>query len=169
MQIPSHWQRIENIFTGVPGYNCFACSPDHPTGFRMQSYYDSQENVVVCPLDNLSHELSGFPRIVHGGYQMMLLDEIMFWSILHMGKRIVVTVNMDVNMSRTVRTGASILVKGRMTRSLRRVYYAEGWIEEEGEVLAKSTGKYVAPRGEDFVEYLGGPPKAGRFRGLLAE
>lgn len=70
---------IENVFKDLPGYNCFACGPYHPTGLKLSFSYDDESNEVftVISPDSL---FAGFPGILHGGIQATILDETAFWG-----------------------------------------------------------------------------------------
>ncbi len=151
----SNWRTIENIFLEFPHYNCFCCSPSHSWGFRLEFYHDPDEGVVVSPLAGARQEMAGFPGVLHGGFQAMLLDEIMCWAAIHFKQKMVMTAKMEVKHQRTVHTGAELLLKGRVGKAGSRLIEAEGWIEEEGQLLARATGSYVIPRVGEFMESLG--------------
>jgi hypothetical protein len=70
---------IENIFSSIENYNCFACGPSHPFGLRLRFKFDTESNEIFTQLrpDRL---FAGFPEILHGGIQATILDEVAFWG-----------------------------------------------------------------------------------------
>ncbi|PKL13058.1 MAG: hypothetical protein CVV50_03810 [Spirochaetae bacterium HGW-Spirochaetae-6] len=156
MNIPSHWQEIENIFSQLPRYNCFVCSPSHHSGFRLKFYQDSRENMVASPLKPIDELYCGFPEIVHGGFQAMFLDEIMFWAVFGQKNKITVTANMQMDFIKAVPSNQELLVKGRVVKGSRKIFKAEAFLEDgEGTLLARGSGTYVIPDPLDFASRLG--------------
>jgi len=151
-----NWQEIENIFLDLPNYNCFVCSPFHSYGFRLKFFYDPDEAVVVSPVEPAKDELAGFPNVLHGGFQAMLLDEVMYWAVQHFYKKIPVTASIDVEYQKIVRTREPLLLKAKVVKVLRgRTFDVEGSIESDKEILVSARGRYVVPRLEDFKRLTG--------------
>lgn len=151
-----NWQEIENLFLEIPNYNCFVCSPIHASGFRLKFYYDPHEKVVVSPVAPAKEDMAGFPRVLHGGFQAMLLDEIMYWAVQHFHLKIPVTASCDVEYLKVVPTGVPLLLKAKVLRALRgRTFDVESWIEKDKDILVRAKGRYVVPRLEDFKRLTG--------------
>ena len=139
-----NWQEIDNVFVGLPTYNCFACSPHHAEGLRLHFYHDADEQCVVCPIESVKETFAGFPTILHGGFQAMILDEAMFWAACHFHRKVTFSSEFAMHFLKPVRTGKHLLAKARVLRSLRdRVFEAEAWLEMDTEIVARATGRYM--------------------------
>ncbi len=145
---------IENIFTDLPQYNCYVCSPFHNNGLNLKFYYDKDEKVVFSPII-FHEENAGFPNVVHGGFQSMVLDEIMFWAAYYFQKKITVTANMNISFLSPVPTGIEFFAKSRILKASKRIYKIESWIELDQKVLSKAEGTFIKPTLEDFRKGLG--------------
>ena len=166
-EIPSHYEKIENIFLEFPEYNCFACSPLHSWGLRMEFWFDPETGETVSPVTRLKEEMAGFPGILHGGFQSLLLDEIMFWSAFHASKMIVVTGKLDVKLSKAMSTTSPILAKGRTIKAGKKLCKVEGWLEQDGEIRASAEGVFMVPRYDDFMKSTGGKGLPDSYRKML--
>ena len=150
-----NWQKIENVWTDIEGYNCFVCSPFHAWGFRLEFFYDPDEDVTVSPVPPVKEEMAGFPGIIHGGFQAMLLDEIMAWAALHHAKKTVFTGRMEVKFLLPLATGVPFLLKGKILKSSSRLIKAKAWIEAGGKVRAGGEGVCVIPDVKTYRKNLG--------------
>ncbi len=150
------WFEIENIFIQLPKYNCYVCSPFHKNGFNLKFYYDEESNNVFSPLKNVQDNKSGFPGVLHGGFQAMLIDEIMFWAVYYNAKKITVTGNMKIQYLKPLHTECDYFIKGKLIKQQGIMYKAEGWIEDEkGNFFVKGAGTYIIPNKEEFIKGLG--------------
>jgi acyl-coenzyme A thioesterase PaaI-like protein len=148
--------KIENVFVGLPNYNCFACSPHHDEGLRLAFSHDPAENCVVCPIEPVKESFAGFPTILHGGFQAMILDEAMFWAACHFERKVTFSSEFEMHFLRSVRTGKPLLAKARILRSIRgKVFEAEAWLEMEGEIVARATGRYMTVKRADLEALAG--------------
>ena len=60
--------------------NCIGCSPNNPWGLKMTFAFDETTDTVISrwnPLDNFQ----GYPNVLHGGIQSLMMDEIAAWSV----------------------------------------------------------------------------------------
>jgi acyl-coenzyme A thioesterase PaaI-like protein len=167
MQLPPDATPLENIFTDLPGCNCFACSPSHEWGLRMEFYLDKVGGRVLSPLPKAKEGMAGFPGILHGGFQAMLLDEIMFWAAYGLASRIVFTGRLEVKLSRTVPTETPLMMEGWVTKDRGPLIMAEGNILEGERKLASGTGTFYSPTLEEFRQATGMEEVPEKFAGLL--
>jgi acyl-coenzyme A thioesterase PaaI-like protein len=172
--VPAHWREVENIYLDFPGYNCVVCAPGHPWGFRLRFYHDPEEDVVVSPLAGAGEDMAGFPGVLHGGYQAMLMDEQMGWAALHQTGKIVFTARLEVKYARAVPTQTPLLVKARVLKPGSRLIAAEAWIEPwgespggNGECLARAEGRFFVPAVEDFLRNVGADAVPERYLSYL--
>lgn len=147
--IPKSWQLIPNIFLDFPTYNCFVCSPFHEWGFKLKFYYDHGKNRVVSPVW-APEAMAGFPKILHGGFQSMLLDEIFFWTIYHFYNKLTVTGSLNVKFKKTVSTQTPFLVFGQIEKAKGPLFKVKGGLEKDNIILAQGEGVFVQPSFEDF-------------------
>lgn len=155
MKIESKRQLVENIFTDLPGYNCVVCAPGHPWGFRSQYYYDPQTETVVSPFSELNPEMAGFPGILHGGFQTMLMDEVMGWAALHFEKKLAFTARMEVKFSKTMAVDEPVEVHGKVDKAGSRLLHCSAWIQGRDEVKAESSGAFFVPGAKELAAVLG--------------
>jgi uncharacterized protein (TIGR00369 family) len=145
-------QPIRNPYVGRPGYHCFACSPDNPTGLRMSFFRDGEEVVSVW---QPRPELEGYTGILHGGVQGTLMDEIASWWIFVNRGTAGATSRLEVSYKKPVRTD-----KGAVT--LRAAFAAEG--DNEITVRVTLTDASGAVCSEGRVTYFVLPPAMARRR-----
>ncbi|HYX09137.1 MAG TPA: PaaI family thioesterase [Bacteroidales bacterium] len=112
-------RKINNPFAGRPSYNCFGCSPDNPHGLHLEFFEDGEE--VVCnwtPEDNLQ----GYDKVLHGGIQSTLMDEIASWTVYVKAKTAGVTARMEVKFRKPVFVDAGPLtVRGKIISQNKRI------------------------------------------------
>lgn len=144
---------IENIFLDFPHYNCFGCSPTHNWGFRLKFFYNNLEDFVFSIVNDPKEEMAGFPGILHGGFQGLLLDEIMFWAVFQKYQKITVTSRINIKYAKTVRTKSPLIIKSKVLKSLKdKIFTVLAWIESNNEKLSEAEGRFVAPNLEQFKE-----------------
>jgi uncharacterized protein (TIGR00369 family) len=133
---------------------CFGCGPDNPDGMRLKFALDEQRKSFVCHF-RLSGRYVGPPGHAHGGVIATILDEAMGKAnkLKHV---IALTREMMVEYLRPVPLGKRLVVEGRNRTVRGRTYTNVAEIKtEEGEVLARSRGKFVAIDPEKmFAKYL---------------
>jgi len=119
---------------------CFVCGDKNESGLKARFFYDGEQAVTeVVALE----QFEGYRGVYHGGVITTLLDEVMIKAILAQDKY-AVTAEMTVRFRRPVITGDKIRLVGRVTKSKGRVFFTEGKAtNEDGQVLATATGRYV--------------------------
>lgn len=76
--------------------NCIGCSPQNPWGLKMAFAFDEITEEILCkwqPINNFQ----GYPNVLHGGIQTLMMDEIGAWSIYILLETAGVTKNLQVN------------------------------------------------------------------------
>jgi len=157
MTIPPGWTPIENIFLEFPRYNCFVCSPLHPFGFHLEFFADAAHGTVVSPL-TAREDLAGYPGILHGGFQTMLMDEVAGWAILHQIHKIVFTAAITVRFAKPMPTNVPARVVARTDKDGSRLIKASAWIEVDGERKAEAAGTFYNPSVAEFAAATGADP-----------
>lgn len=93
--------------------NCIGCSPKNIEGLHMEFQYD-EENQVMISEWNPREKFQGYPNVLHGGIQSLMIDEIAAWSIYIFLETAGVTKNLSVNFQNPV-----FLSNGNITLSCR--------------------------------------------------
>lgn len=93
------YKRIQNPYVGSDGYNCFGCSPNNSLGLRMK--FMEVEDRVESHWDPQDH-FAGYKKVLHGGIQATLLDEIASWCVQVKLKTAGVTANIDLRYKKPV-------------------------------------------------------------------
>jgi len=70
-------RKILNPFRGLAGYECFGCCPDNQLGLQMSFYEEG--NYIYSEWDPKAH-FQGYIKVLHGGIQSTLIDEIASWA-----------------------------------------------------------------------------------------
>ncbi|MEI6434569.1 MAG: PaaI family thioesterase [Bacteroidota bacterium] len=71
-------RKLRNPFAKLEGYNCFGCSPDNPLGLHLTFTEEGDEIVSQW---NPDPNFQGYFKILHGGIQATLMDEIASWTV----------------------------------------------------------------------------------------
>ncbi len=105
-------RKIINPFTGIEGYNCFACSPNNDHGLRMEFFEDGNDVAAIWEPDG---HFQGYGKILHGGIQATLMDEIASWYIYVKRNTAGVTSAIDVRYIKPVYTDrGAIEIRARL-------------------------------------------------------
>ncbi|MDA3780905.1 MAG: PaaI family thioesterase [Bacteroidales bacterium] len=92
-------KKLKNPYAELKGYKCFGCSPKNEQGLQME-FYEDGEYIVS---DWLPQEhLQGYNKILHGGIQSTLMDEIACWVVYIKCKTAGVTTELNVKLKKTV-------------------------------------------------------------------
>lgn len=127
----------------LPLNRCFGCGPDNPGGLRLKFQFDEMNNKVTCKF-RVPQRYWGPPKHTHGGIVATILDEAM-GKVNKLRHVIAVTSEMTVQYLKMVPLGKWCVVEGWEDRVEGRAHYNVAEIRnEEGELLARSTGKFIA-------------------------
>ena len=75
---------------------CFFCGPNNPIGLKLTFYEtETEPKELVCRWTP-ARVFKGLGKVLHGGIQSGLFDEIMGWTALHRTNEIGVTSNIEV-------------------------------------------------------------------------
>lgn len=143
--------------------HCFGCGPANSRGLRLKFAPDAEGQAMICRFKLASHYV-GPPGHAHGGVIATILDEAMGKAnkLRHV---LALTREMTVEYLRPVPLGVRLVVEGR-SRSVRgRVCTNVAEIRtDEGQVLARSQGKFIAIDAEKmFARYLKNKKTGGQW------
>ena len=102
------------IANPYPDNNCFFCGKDNEKGLHLKFYWD--EETQETSTDYFPHQcFIGQGKILHGGIQMGMLDEIMGWTCYVVTKSMAVTSGLEIRFLRPVYVvGERVKVKCRV-------------------------------------------------------
>lgn len=136
-------------FTFEP-HRCFACGELNEHGLHLVLHTD----VTGCWTElTVDESFQGWEGVIHGGILCTILDEVMGWAVI--GRDTWgVTARIAVDFKRPVRAGQAIRAEGSVIDDGRRLLRTEGRLLDvvTGELLASSTGTYVAAPAERLAE-----------------
>jgi len=131
-------KKIVNVFAKT-GYNCIACSPHNPIGLNLQFY---EEGEYITADWTPEHNFEGYPGILHGGIQALLLDEISAWTVYIKAKTAGVTSKLTVRYRKEVHNPQSkITVRGRMIE-INLCFIEAQLLNHLGEVCAEAESTF---------------------------
>jgi acyl-coenzyme A thioesterase PaaI-like protein len=133
---------LSNPFDEMPGFECFACDPRHPTGLRLKFF--KKENEVFCHF-TARKEFGGFSNILHGGIQSTILDEVMWYAAFDAKKSLCLTQTMDVAFKSAVHVGSELTATARVMKDHGNSMDVEGELRVNGKITANAEGRYVFP------------------------
>ena len=122
--------------------SCFFCGPNNPYGLGLVFHRDGQGGVYTEYTPEAKY--CGQGDIFHGGMQMGLLDEAMWWAGFEAtGVMEAVTARASFRFLRPVYIGAPVRVTCAMTRREERTLKLKGAIlNAEGKVCTAVRGEY---------------------------
>ncbi len=123
---------------------CFFCGLANPIGLKLQFHETENEpNELVCRWTPSTHYI-GFGRILHGGIQSGLFDEIMGWATLHFKKQVGVTSKLNVEFVKPLYVDQEIEVRCRIASTEGpRVNLCAEITNSDGHACSKATGTYI--------------------------
>lgn len=156
-------REIENVFTDLPGNNCFACHPDNRFGLRLRFFADDDTGEVFTTLTPERH-FNGFPGIVHGGIQCAVLDELAFWTMFDKVGKLGLTTRIDLRYLAPVGFDAPIEARGRVLEVDDDKARVSASIKgKDGGDLARAVVTYALPDMQTLNAILGEDTLKGKF------
>ncbi len=133
-------RRINNPFVGHDGYECFGCAPHNPVGLKLEFYEDGDD--VVATLEPPEH-FQGYDRVLHGGIQATLLDEVSSWVVFVKIATAGVTQTMEIRYDKPSFVGRPVTVRARLLRMEKNIAIIESELYQTGEEpCARATCRY---------------------------
>ena len=160
---PAHGHEVAERPKRPKNY-CFACGKDNPQGMRLKFYLDEETRLATCRF-KLSRRYHGPPGHAHGGIIATILDEAM-GKVNRLHKVIALTRNMHVDYLKPVPLGKLLTVTGREQSVNGREHINLAEItNESGQVLARSTGTFLAIDPSRLFAKIAKNTGAGREKG----
>jgi len=122
--------------------DCFFCGSENPEGLKLHFYWDEESNKVYTELV-LSKRFAGQGNIIHGGFQMGVLDEIMGWTAVYLTKQMVVTSDINIKFIKPLYVGEKITAASNMISCDGPKVLVEAELQNaKGDVCTAATGTF---------------------------
>jgi uncharacterized protein (TIGR00369 family) len=130
----------ENEEIGFPDEGgCFGCSKlnPHGLGLRFRRVGETIQSTYVIP-----ERFHGAPGLAHGGIVATILDEVSCATVAFLRGSYVVTGELMVRYVRPCHVEQEVTASARITGEHRRYLIVEAEVMRDGELLARSSGKF---------------------------
>jgi|Deesub1362A_J573_1020465.scaffolds.fasta_scaffold10336_1 acyl-coenzyme A thioesterase PaaI-like protein len=135
---------------------CFFCGPANPIGLKLRFFEASTEPPELMCRWTPGEHYRGLGRVLHGGLQCGLFDEIMGWTTHHFTGQSAVTGEINVRFHGPIYIGSPLELRCRITgREGRRVYLAAEIRNHQGRECSTAQGYYVLVPAERFAQIVG--------------
>ncbi len=162
-------REIENVFTYLPGNNCFACHPENELGLKLRFYADDQSGEVFTTLTPEKH-FNGFPGILHGGIQCAILDELAFWAMFDKVGKLGLTTRIDLRYLAPVGFDAPLDARAKVFEQKDRTVRVSAAIKgKNGRDSARAIVTYTLPDRKTLNSILGENTLKGKFERYIKE
>jgi uncharacterized protein (TIGR00369 family) len=123
--------------------HCFACGKDNPDGMHLKFFLEEDKRRAVCNF-TLSRRYQGPPGHSHGGIIAVILDEAM-GKVNKLRNVLALTKAMEIEYLKPVPLRKPLTVIGyeKQVDGRKHINVAE-IVNESGEILARSTGTFIA-------------------------
>ncbi len=140
-----------------PGTNCFFCGRDNPRGLKLTfAETEAEPPELVCEF-RPDENLVGLGRVLHGGIQGGLFDEIMGWTAHRLSGQKGVTRRLEIDFERPLYVGQKIEVRCRIeTVDGPEVHLSAEIKDEKGRVSTRARGVYHLVDEARFWRIVGG-------------
>lgn len=142
----------------VAAPRCFCCGPENPAGLKLRFSLDGEAGVRTA--FRPPEEWTGWGRILHGGFQSLLLDETTSWAAFGaLGERSFVTRRINVRFLRPVHVGQELTITARVTEDRGRTILARGEIRDPaGRLLTEAEAELQRLDPEAMRAVIAGEP-----------
>ena len=128
---------------------CFVCGEKNHAGLQGRFYVE--DDAVFMPLNIKDHHC-GYPNVVHGGIVAAALDECMAWAATRAVGRMCVTGKLTVRYVDRTPAIAGLIVRAVVTRSNKRIAYAESELKgETRKVYARAEGAFMPVSAKETI------------------
>ena len=118
--------------------NCFVCSPTNPIGLHLNVTVENHRaRTEFVPNENMS----GLDGIMHGGFSLMIMDEVMFYAV-ESYEIDSVTLNSNVDFKSPAILGHTLTAEAWVAKRDGRKLFVEGELRDGDTVVVASKGLY---------------------------
>jgi acyl-coenzyme A thioesterase PaaI-like protein len=118
--------------------NCFCCGPENDKGIKLRFKKESETSISTT--FKAPKEWTGWGKVLHGGFQALLLDEVTAWiSSAILLKLNFVTSKLELKYIKPVYVDQELYIFGQLQEQRDKVVIASGEIRnQEGQVLTSA-------------------------------
>lgn len=118
--------------------NCFVCSPTNPKGLHLKiTQEDNKARAEIVPEDYMC----GLNGLMHGGFSLMLMDEVMYYAVDAYGVDSV-TLHSDCDFKNPAVIGHKLVAEAWVNKREGKKFYTEGVLKDGDTVIVTATGLY---------------------------
>lgn len=118
--------------------NCFVCSPTNPKGLHLKiTQEDNKARAEIVPGDYMC----GLNGLMHGGFSLMLMDEVMYYAVDAYGVDSV-TLHSDCDFKNPAVIGHKLVAEAWVNKREGKKFYTEGVLKDGDTVIVTATGLY---------------------------
>jgi acyl-coenzyme A thioesterase PaaI-like protein len=141
---------------------CFFCGPDNPSGLRLEFLrVESEPPELLCRWTP-PQRFNGLGRILHGGIQSGLFDEIMGWTAHQFTGQPSVTGELHIEFLGPIYVGEPLEVRCRLVEVQGRHVRLSAEIRgPQGRLGSRALGTYVMVSPKRFADLTQAPEPAG--------
>jgi acyl-coenzyme A thioesterase PaaI-like protein len=128
----------EVLSDGFAAPRCFCCGSENPSGLKLRFTKESDDGVSTT--FEPPEDWTGWGRILHGGFQSLLLDETTSWAAYGaLGERSFVTRRIALRFLRPVHVGQPLTIVGKVVEDRGRTILVHGEIRDPaGQLLTEA-------------------------------
>lgn len=134
-------------------YQCFGCSPHNDAGLQLEFWEDGPELVSFW---NPKPVLQSYPKVVHGGIQSTLLDEIAGWLVYVKCGTVGLTAEMKVRFKKPLYVNqGQITIRARLMEMNSRIAKIEAWLTDPSglKCAVAELNYFLVPEAEARMKY----------------
>ena len=124
---------------GVNDY-CFGCGEKNPIGAKLNFYKISEKSLEteITP----PNTWGGWGKIVHGGLQTVILDEMAGWTMIALAEKTGLTIKMEIEFYKPLFIEKKILARTEVIEENDKDVIVESYLlDEENDICTK--GKFT--------------------------
>lgn len=143
-------------------YQCYGCSPYNPHGLHLEFWEDGSEIVSFW---NPPKSLQSYPKVVHGGIQSTLMDEIAGWLVYVKCGTVGLTAEMNIRYKKPlyIDNGKVEIRAVLISQNSRFAEIATRLIDGNSIICAEGTVKYYLLSEDDAKKKYNYPGKNAFF------
>lgn len=123
---------------------CVVCAASNPRGLALRFAASADGRGVEAAFE--CHEVfQGYIGLIHGGIVSAVLDGAMAHCLFHLG-RVAHTGSLAVRFRHPIVVDRQAIVRARLERSLGRLHVLSAELEQDGQVKATASAKFVESR-----------------------
>jgi uncharacterized protein (TIGR00369 family) len=123
---------------------CIACAPQRKSGLRLD-FQDTGDGKVRATFD-CAAAFEGYPGYLHGGIISTVLDSAMANCLFAQGHK-AVTAELTVKFRAPVLVDRTAVAEARAARDLFPLFVMEATLEQDGQLKATATAKFIVTKG----------------------